>query len=53
MKNHLELVAKGKKPYSKPMIEVINLEGESIICTSGETMTVADPFGGGVSEIDW
>lgn len=35
MKNQLEMV-NGKKPYTKPMFEVINLEGESIICGSGD-----------------
>ena len=35
MKNQVEtMVTNGKKPYGKPMIEVVNLDVESIICGS-------------------
>lgn len=50
MKNQLE-IANGKKPYTKPMFEVINLEGESIICASGD-YSVDDPWTGN-TETTW
>lgn len=51
MKNQLE-IANGKKPYTKPMFEVINLEGESIICGSDPMSVSTNPFEG-VAEQEW
>lgn len=45
MKNQLEMV-NGKKPYTKPALEVIEVETADIIAVSGEFTPVQDPWGG-------
>lgn len=41
-----------KKVYQSPVLEVIDICTESIICASGENVTVSDPWSGNVEE-EW
>lgn len=38
--------------YQSPKVEVIDICAESIICASGENVTVSDPWSGNVEE-EW
>ena len=41
-----------KKAYQSPELEVIGIRAESIICVSGEDVTVTNPWEGN-TEQDW
>ena len=38
--------------YQSPKVEVIDICAESIICASGDNVTVSDPWSGNVEE-EW
>lgn len=42
-----------KKNYEKPKMEIIQLTGEDVIATSGETVTVGEFNGFSGEEIIW
>lgn len=51
MKNQcVAVAANGKKVYAKPVVEVVNIDAADIICGSGDTYDVTNPFGGNTEQ---
>lgn len=42
----------GKKAYATPSIKIVELQATDIICTSGDEVTVSDPWSGNTEE-EW